>query len=129
VVIFQNFFEFTYVLNPGAAFGFLAKSDSSFRHPFFIAVTIFAIIFIIYTYFSLKEEFRFSKLSLCFILAGAIGNFIDRVRLRAVIDFISVHYYDYYWPAFNIADALITVGIFLIAINIIIKQHKDEEVS
>jgi len=127
IVIFDNFFEFTYTLNPGVAFGFLAEGDSSWRHPFFITVTIMAIVFIAYTFLTLKEDHNLMRFSLCLILSGALGNFVDRLRLKAVIDFISVHFYDHYWPAFNIADALITIGVALMAIDLIVHHKKAGE--
>ncbi|MFC1855556.1 signal peptidase II [Thermodesulfobacteriota bacterium] len=65
-------------------------------------------------------------MALILILSGAIGNFIDRIRIRAVIDFISVHYHDYYWPAFNVADAFITVGVAIMIIDILFFQKHDE---
>jgi len=126
VIIIENFFEFTYVLNPGAAFGFLADNNSSFKQIFFILVTCFATIFILYMYFTLKDDERIVKVALCLILGGALGNFIDRLRIKSVIDFIYVHYYEHYWPAFNIADALITIGVVLIGIDIFIKYKKEK---
>jgi signal peptidase II len=127
LIIFENFFEITYVLNPGAAFGFLANSDSSITHPFFIIVTSAAVLLITYMFFTLQESDRLGRISLCLILSGAIGNFIDRLWLGAVIDFIYVHYYNYYWPAFNVADAYITIGVFLYAVDVIIMHKKEGE--
>ena len=97
------------------------------RHPFFVTVSFIAIALIIYIFFTLKDEDVLAKYSLCLILSGAIGNLIDRLRIRAVVDFIDVHYYNYHWPAFNIADALITIGVFLMAIDLIKKHHTKKE--
>ncbi len=124
IVLFKNFFQITYTMNPGAAFGFLADKSESLRLPLFIGITAFAVILIIYTYFSLGEEDSLVKLALSMILSGATGNLIDRIRLRAVVDFLNVHYYDMHWPAFNVADSMITIGVSLIFIDIIIKSYK-----
>ena len=53
----------------------------------------------------------FLKLALSFILGGAVGNIIDRIQYGAVIDFIDIHFFDFHWPAFNVADAAITIGV------------------
>ncbi len=126
-VIIDNFFQFRFVLNPGAAFGFLAATEEGFRQPFFLSVTSLAIVFIGYMLLAMKEETILMKLSLCLILSGAIGNLIDRIRIKAVIDFIDVIYYNgAHWPAFNIADSVITVGVVLMGLDIIFK-HKNEK--
>jgi signal peptidase II len=126
IVILENFSQITYVLNRGAAFGFLSDKAEKIRHPFFVTISFIAIALIIYIFFTLKKEDVLAGYSLCLILSGAIGNLIDRIRIRAVVDFIDIHYYNYHWPAFNIADALITVGVFLMAIDVI-KKHRAEK--
>ena len=125
VAIIPNFFDLTYVENKGAAFGFLAETSSRFRTPFFILVSVAAIILI--TVFYLKTEGNtWFHLGLLFVLGGALGNLIDRVRLGVVVDFLYFHWYQYYWPAFNIADSAICVGVGILIIDMFVTHKKDK---
>lgn len=102
----------TYVRNKGAAFGILQTASASFREPFFMLVPIIAIGVIGYLYYKLENDQRFSALALSLVLSGAIGNLIDRIRLGYVVDFVDVHWREvYHWPAFNVADSCIVVGV------------------
>jgi signal peptidase II len=112
VAVVPSFFHFTYVRNKGAAFGIFA--DSAVRIPFFITISILAAVGILWYLRRLRDGQTLQVFSLSLIFAGAVGNLIDRVRLGEVIDFIDVHWYQYHWPAFNIADSAITVGVFLL---------------
>jgi signal peptidase II len=115
VTVVENFFNITYVRNPGAAFGFL--SDHSLRLPFFITVATLASIGIVWYMSRLRDDQRLLHISLSLVFAGAVGNLIDRIRVGEVIDFIDVHWYNlYHWPAFNVADSAITVGVVLLLI-------------
>lgn len=115
VTVFENFFHITYIRNRGAAFGIL--SDNALRLPFFMVVSLIAIIGIVWYLRHLRKDQTLSVLALGMILSGAIGNLIDRVRLGEVIDFIDVHWYSYHWPAFNVADSAICVGVGLLMIE------------
>ena len=64
-----------------------------------------------------REESLYSLFPLVLVLAGAIGNGIDRVRFGFVVDFISLHYGSWYWPTFNVADSVISLGVFLLILN------------
>jgi len=116
VTIFENFFHFTYVRNQGAAFGILA--DSSIRLPFFIIVSLIAVLGILWYYAKLQPQQNLLRYALVLVLSGAAGNLIDRIRLGEVIDFIDVHWYQHHWPAFNIADSAITIGVGLLLIDL-----------
>ena len=103
IPVIKDFFHFTLVYNRGAAFGIFKD-----QLPFFILTSVIAIFFIL---FHLKKSTAMEKLALGFILAGAIGNLIDRVFLGYVIDFLDFHVEPYfYWPVFNVADSAITIG-------------------
>lgn len=110
--VVENFFHLTYVRNQGAAFGMLANSP--YRTPFFIGVALIASGAILWMIHRLEDAQRLSSIALSLIFAGAVGNLIDRVRLGEVIDFLDVHWYQYHWPAFNVADSAITVGVGLL---------------
>jgi len=112
--VIDNFFHITYVRNPGAAFGILA--DSSFRLPFFITISLLAIGGILWYLCRIGPDSLWQNLGLGLILSGALGNLIDRIRLGEVIDFLDVHWYNYHWPAFNIADSAICVGVGIMLI-------------
>ena len=122
IPVVDNFFNITYVRNRGAAFSFL--SHASWRLPFFIGVSLVAAIVIIIAYNKLREDQRLAQVSLAMIFSGAVGNLIDRMRLGEVIDFLDAHWYQHHWPAFNVADSLICVGVFLLAFDMLREEKR-----
>jgi len=122
IIVVKDFFDITYIRNKGAAFGFLA--DSSYRLPFFIMISGVALIVILGIFRKLRPEQTLNSFSLSLIFSGALGNLIDRVHLGEVIDFIYVHWYQHYWPAFNVADSAICVGVFLLAIEMLLDERR-----
>lgn len=112
VEVIAGFFNFTYVRNPGAAFGFLASTHESFREIFFLSMPPIALLIILAIMRTVPDDDRWTISALSLVFGGAIGNYIDRVRFRYVIDFLDFHLQDKYtWPAFNIADSAIVVGV------------------
>ena len=111
IPIIDGLFNLTYVRNTGAAFGIFAGSAEIFRRPFLILVSILASVFIIVMMKRLAEKETELVIGLSFILGGAIGNLIDRVIYGEVIDFLDFYWRNYHWPAFNIADSFITIGV------------------
>ena len=111
-LIITSFLNIVHFQNTGAAFSFLSEA-SGWQRYFFMGISFAAIIMII----RLIHQ-RLKQPSLClaltFILGGAIGNLCDRSYYGFVIDFIYVHYEAYYWPAFNVADSFISIGVVLI---------------
>ncbi len=124
IPVMENFFHITYVRNRGAAFSFL--SNASWRLPFFITVSIIAALVILIAFRKLRDDQKLGQISLAMIFSGAVGNLIDRVRLGEVIDFLDVHWYRHHWPAFNVADSLICVGVFLLAIDMILEEKRQK---
>lgn len=129
VTVLENFFHITYIRNRGAAFGIL--SDSPLRLPFFIFVTLVAIVGILWYLRQMQAGQKLSQLALGLILSGAIGNLIDRVRFGEVVDFIDVHWYSHHWPAFNVADSAICIGVGLLLFDSwrterLIRQTREE---
>ncbi len=115
ISVIDGFFNFTYVQNPGAAFGFLANSPAVFRDNFFLIIPPIAMGIIIYFLKSVKSSDKIQVLALSMVFGGAVGNYIDRIRVGYVIDFLDFHYKNIYaWPAFNIADSAIVVGIIIL---------------
>ena len=124
ISVIPSFFNLTHVLNPGAAFGFLAGAPAAFRSPFFTAISLLAALFIIYYRFRHPQMGLLPFLGLSFILGGAVGNLVDRLRLGMVVDFLDFYYGAYHWPAFNIADSAITVGVTLMVVEIFTDRRK-----
>ncbi len=118
--IISGFLDLHYIRNTGAAFGFLSGTHASFRIPFFIVISLLAIGILFYMFRKMEAaEGPWALVSISLVLGGALGNLIDRVRLGEVIDFISVHYRGFRWPAFNVADTAITIGVFLFMYRIL----------
>lgn len=115
-----------YVRNLGAAWGVLSGLDDSFRVPFFYGVTLVAVVIIGLYLRSTPVHHRLAIFALALILSGAIGNFIDRVRLGFVIDWIDVRWnlfgWKYDFPNFNIADSAITVGVGMLMFDMLVLE-------
>ncbi len=122
IPVIDGLFSITYMRNKGAAFSFLATFD--YRRPFFIAVTLVAMVAIIVTFRKLRDDQRLTAISLSLIFSGAVGNLIDRVRLGEVIDFLDVYWKTHHWPAFNVADSAICVGVALLAFDMIREERR-----
>ena len=112
--ILPGFFDLTYVRNTGAAFSMFAGRSAAFRIPFFTAITAVAGAAILGFVRRTPASRRIVLLSCAAVLGGAIGNLIDRLRHGEVIDFLSVHWQGHFWPAFNVADSFITVGVLVL---------------
>ncbi len=115
IAIYPNF-NLTYVHNKGAAFSFLSEAGGWQRWFFAIISLVVSLILLVWVYRLEKHE-TLLAIALSFILGGAIGNLIDRVAYGYVIDFLDVHYQGWHWPAFNIADSAICLGVFLMLLE------------
>ncbi|WP_315114465.1 signal peptidase II [uncultured Clostridium sp.] len=119
MVIIKDFFQFSYLENTGAAFGI-------FRDKLFFLTGITSIITIalmVYL-FKYKPTSILLRISLALIISGAIGNLIDRIQYKYVVDFILIHYKDkYYFPTFNVADILVTCGAILLIFFILKEEN------
>lgn len=112
VPVIPGFFDLVHIYNRGAAFGILNRSDIEWQFWLFLGATLLAA----WAIFSLARASRHNPLLFCglgLILGGAIGNLIDRLIRRAVLDFLDFHLAGLHWPAFNVADIGICVGAFL----------------
>jgi signal peptidase II len=125
ITVIDKFFNITYMRNKGAAFSFLANFN--YRIPFFILISVVAILVILSVVYRLRPEQKFAAVSLALIFAGALGNLIDRIRLGEVIDFLDAHWYEHHWPAFNVADSAICVGVFLLAIDMYLEEKRQKK--
>lgn len=128
VTVIPNFFNITYVRNFGAAFGFLAESHPSFRELFFLTMPPIALVIILAILRGVKDDDTKQIIALSSIFGGAIGNYIDRIRFRYVIDFLDFHIYNRWsWPAFNIADMAIVCGVGLLLVLMFLENKKKEK--
>lgn len=127
VVEVTSFFNLVHVLNPGAAFSFLANEPGWQKH-FLSGVAVVASVIIVFLMRSSADK-RFSMFCLAGILGGALGNLIDRQLHGAVIDFLDFYVNNYHWPAFNVADIAISVGAIGLIIDEILFGKAREEKS
>jgi signal peptidase II len=127
IPVIPEFFSLTYIRNPGAAFGLLASSGQSFRLIFFGLTSVLALGLLGVIFFRLREEDWIGQLSIAGILGGAIGNLLDRVRFGEVIDFLDFYINGYHWPAFNVADAAISVGVFFLILHFALEKKEEEQ--
>ncbi len=102
----------TLVFNKGAAFSFLSDAGG-WQRWFFTGLSSLVSVALLVWLLRLKSDERLTAVSLALILGGALGNLIDRIRLGQVVDFLDFHWQQSHWPAFNLADSAITVGVVL----------------
>ena len=114
------FFNLTFVVNYGFAFGFL---NSPSLNQIIVSIVILSII-IYFLYLLIKTQDHFFKVCLVLILSGAVGNFLDRIFRGYVVDFIDIYVFNYHWPAFNIADSCISIGFVILIFNILFLDKK-----
>ena len=124
--VIPGFFNLVHVLNPGAAFGFLANASETFRYVFFTGVTVLAAGLIVFYLVKSHPRNLILAGSLTLIFGGAVGNLIDRLRVGAVVDFLDVFVGSLHWPAFNVADSAITVGAILMIWEMILNRKEKQ---
>ena len=130
VPVINGFFNLVHVRNRGMAFGLMNQPGHGLQFYFLVAATIGAIALLLFWFRKMKDQDRKITIGLGLILGGAIGNFIDRIRLGEVVDFLDFYAGSYHWPAFNAADTAITAGILWLAVySIFRKPPKGEDHS
>jgi len=117
VEIIPGLLNLTHVLNTGAAFGFLNGVDFPYKTIIVAALALAALAAIAFYAMTFGSETRLARLSLTLILAGAVGNLIDRTLSGAVVDFVDVHFRGWHFWAFNVADSAITIGAVLLILD------------
>ena len=130
VVLSDNFFRFRYAENPGAAFGLFRTVPDHLRAPLFHLVSLGAVILIVFYFSKLKGDKKeiWAKWGLPLVLGGAIGNYIDRLARGFVVDFLEAHWFEQaYWPAFNLADSAIVVGVGLLVIDSFVRKEEPKK--
>ncbi len=120
-----SWFNLTLQYNTGAAFSFLSDAGGWQRYFFSVVAVVISAVLVVWLYRMPRQQ-RLLALALALILGGALGNVWDRLLLGHVVDFISVHYGGYYFPAFNIADSAISVGAALMIFDSLFGQEDGE---
>jgi signal peptidase II len=117
--VIQGLFDLTYVRNTGAAFGLFASVDSSLKAVLLNSVAV--LVFLVVSAYALRSSHKSVRLQVGFalILGGAVGNLLDRVRLRYVVDFLDFGISGHHWPAFNVADSAICIGVGLLFLDML----------
>ena len=120
--VIESYVTILHTRNKGIAFGILSGQVSAAQTIVLVLTSLAAIAFIFYLLRGLGSPFLYATVTLALILGGAIGNLIDRIRLGEVIDFIDLHWHSHHWPAFNVADSAISVGMVLLVIGMFTKR-------
>lgn len=130
VVLSDDFFRLRYAENPGAAFGLFRNVPPDYRGPLFHLVSLGAVVLILNTFRKLKGEKkeRWALIGLPLVFGGALGNYVDRLARGFVVDFLEAHWFDKaYWPAFNVADSAIVVGVAMLLIDSFVRPEQAEK--
>ena len=115
----NRFLDIVYIQNYGVSFVFLSGLVS-----YWVLVIVGLLVTSLIYYLMIRSYKRLEKLAYFIIIIGALANIIDRIINSYVVDFISLHYGDFYWPAFNLADIYITIGIIMLIISFFIKSEE-----
>jgi lipoprotein signal peptidase len=131
VTVVEGFWNHTYVRNHGAAWGMFSQHDESFRKPFFMTISIVALVFVLWIFRGVGATQYLMITTLALIVGGALGNFVDRIRFGYVVDFIDWYVTlggrERHWPTFNIADVCISVGVTLMILqSFFVKEPGDK---
>jgi signal peptidase II len=117
ITVIEHVARIVYVENPGVTFGMFRAVSRNVRRPILLTIPILVLCMILYLIRKTKKTDYVIIVALSSIVAGALGNIIDRVRFDYVIDFIYLNFYFGWWPAFNVADLAIIVGMVLISVQ------------
>jgi len=118
IPVMPGFFSITHIQNPGGAFGFLAQQSPMVRGLIFLLMSFLAVCLIFWFYRKTPSTHRFLAAGFALIFGGAIGNLIDRLRFGQVVDFLDFYIGTWHWPAFNVADSAITIGIAIFLLHV-----------
>ncbi len=127
-VVIDSFFSFTFVKNPGVAFGFMASAPENIRRPLLLAIPLIACVWLaVLIWQNRKSDNWLLGLAYALIFSGAFGNLIDRFFLGYVVDFFDFYWKDAHFPAFNIADSCISIAAVLLILDFILEFIKSKK--
>lgn len=124
VPVIQNLFHLTYVRNPGAAWGMAGQSHQYIRMVLLFLLPVIACVWLLWGVWTTRNKNLWLCLSYSLILAGAVGNLIDRFSMNYVVDFLDFFWGQHHFPAFNVADSSITIGAIVLAIEILFLEKR-----
>jgi signal peptidase II len=129
VSIIPGWLRIIHTENPGAAFGFMAESNSYLRSAVLVGVSAVVLLFVASALWGRGSSFTSigARLGLAFVLGGAMGNLYDRIAHGTVTDFIEVYHGTWFFPAFNVADSAITVGAILLLMDLLLNRQRPVE--
>jgi len=122
ISIIPGFFSISHIHNPGGAFGFMANYSPVLRSIVFLFFSSLAICLIFYLYKKTPREYSLLATGFALIFGGAIGNLIDRIRFGKVVDFLDFYIGSIHWPAFNVADSAISIGMVIFIYHFFFKK-------
>ncbi len=122
IPVIPGLFNLTHIHNPGGAFGFFAGQSLVVRKIVFLLMSSIAAVLVLYFYHQTPRTFPWLRVGLSLIFGGAVGNLIDRFRFGKVVDFLDFYLGSAHWPAFNIADSAITVGVTIFIIHLLFNK-------
>ena len=122
IVVIDHFFNITHVLNRGGAFGIFATQSEMVRKLVFLVLSSGVALFILWFYRRVAVTHVFLSWGLALIFGGAVGNLIDRFRYGHVVDFLDFYIGTDHWPAFNVADSAISVGMAILIFHVIFNK-------
>ena len=125
IVVIENFFNINHVLNPGGAFGFFADGSPALRKFIFLFLSSLVALFVLWLYRRIARDFIVLSFGLALIFGGAIGNLIDRFRFGKVVDFLDFYVGTAHWPAFNVADSAISIGMVILIYHVVLNKVPD----
>ena len=125
IPVIGGFFNITHILNPGGAFGLFADHSPMLRKFLFLFVSTMVACAVLWMYRKTARNHMWFSSALALIFGGAVGNLIDRFRYGKVVDFLDFYLGSYHWPAFNIADSAITIGMAIFLYHIIFSKIPD----
>ncbi len=117
--IIDGFFSLTLVMNSGVAFGVFSGIESSLKAYFLLGLSGITVVLVIFYYLYEKNLQVLTRFGLTLVVGGAFGNMIDRWRYEKVVDFLDFYWKNYHWPAFNIADCAISIGVTLLLVDVL----------
>ena len=122
ITVIPGFFNIVHVQNPGAAFGLFSQQAPMIRNIVLIGASVIAMGVILYLFYQTPATYPLLSAGFALILGGAAGNMIDRLRWGKVVDFLDLYFGSFHWPAFNVADSAISVGMVVFAYYVIFRK-------
>lgn len=125
IPVIPGLFSITHIQNPGGAFGLLADHPLWIRKGVFLVLSTVAVAAVLYFHHQTPRTHPWLASGLALIFGGAVGNLIDRFRFGKVVDFLDFYIGTAHWPAFNVADSAITVGVGIFLLHIVLNRMPD----